>query len=223
MAYLKCSCCGTFVDEQYQSCPQCGKRLYDHTQKKKSGGAVIVWLVVFVFLAAVGFFGMRAYKAYQEQAYEEKLRNAVYEITMSAVEAEEAGNLLHAVWYNSIFEIEDPETDKYTRKSKGTGPFYTDFNNALLALSVDADYSATLEGIEESRSDLAQLMRELSDPPEKYRTDYEDLRKLYSAYYRLSAIVIDQNGSLQSFTDDFNAADTSLADCLYPLTIYLNG
>ncbi len=223
MAYLRCSYCGTFVDEQFQVCPQCGSRLTDDRPKKKRGGAAIVWIVILVFLAAVGFFGLRAYRAYQEQAYEEKLGTAVYEIAMSAIDTEEAGNLLHSVWYNCIFQVKDPETDKYTRRNGGTGSFYEDFNDAIDVLYADPDYSAKMEGIMDSQYDLAQLMRELSDPPEKYKRDYEDLRTLYTAYVEFANIVTNPQGNLQSFTDKFNAADEKVVNCFYPLSMYVNG
>lgn len=223
MAYLRCTYCGNFVDEQFKTCPQCGSRLYDHTRKKSSGGAAIVWIVILVFLAAVVFFGLRAYKAYQEQEYEVKLGNAVYEIVMSAAEIEEAGTRLHGVWYNWVNEVKDPETDRFTRRDNGTGAFYDDINDVIALLNEDPDYSAAMEGIIDSQYDVARLMHELTDPPEKYKADYEDLRQLYSAYIEFSNIVLNPQGNLQAYTDKFNAADEKVAACFYPLSVYLNG
>ena len=151
------------------------------------------------------------------------MRRTVYEIAMSAVDTEEAGNLLHSVWYNCIFEVKDPETDKYTRRNNGKGSFYEDFNDAISVLYADPDYSAKLEGIMDSQYDLAQLMRELSDPPEKYKRDYEDLRQFYTAYVEFTTLVTNPQGNLQSFTEKFTAADEKIINCFYPLSMYANG
>ena len=220
MAYLKCSYCGIFVDVHFRNCPQCGNRLYDDTRKKSHGGGIAA-VVLLVFLAVVGFFALQAYKMYQERAYEEKLRTAVYEIVMSAAESEEAGDLLHVVWYNYAYNISDPETDKYTRRDNGTGPFYEDINDVIDALFADPEYAADRNEIVDSQYDLANLMRELSDPPEKYKDDFSNLRILYSAYVEFSDIVLNPRGNYQMFTLKYNEAREKVLNSYYPLSMYM--
>ncbi len=74
----------------------------------------------------------------------------------------------------------------------------------------------------ENQMRVTQLMKELSDPPEKYREQYYDLKNLYGAYNELVLLVLNPTGTLNSFTDDFNEADKNCADyvvsCMYLAT-----
>ena len=55
-----------------------------------------------------------------------------------ASDAESSANLIKQVWYNSIYEKQDDETDKYT---KPDGYFVSDFNDALGNLYSDESFS----------------------------------------------------------------------------------
>ncbi len=215
MALLKCSNCGALVDDSNNYCPQCGAPLYDQTKKKqrKSVWGVILALLMVVLLIG-GFFVKREIDSYN---YAENMRNVYLEMMTSAADAENAGNLIHSVWYNSIFEIDDAETNKYTRQSGGEGPFFSDFNDALSLLMEDYSFQLNMASLSASQFHVAQLMKELNDPPKKYSEDYTSLKKLYGAYNELLTIVLNPSGSLQSFTENYNEADENLADYAFPL------
>ena len=50
-------------------------------------------------------------------------------------------------------------------------------------------------------------MKELNNPPPKYKEAYKNLIVFYNEYIDFSNIVINPEGSLQSFTEKFNEKD----------------
>ena len=145
------------------------------------------------------------------------MKNAYVEIVNGAAEAENAGNLIHSVWYNSIFEIDDAETNKYTRQTAGEGPFFSDFNDALAVLFEDDSFKADMASLNDNLINTTQLMKELNNPPKKYSDDFAALKSLYGAYNELLFIVLNPSGSLQSFTERYNEADEDCANKVFPL------
>ena len=217
MALIQCPNCGALIEESNKYCPRCGVPLNEPTKRKRSKKAI--WLILLAVLLIGGFFIKREFDSYR---YSENLQNAVIEVMNSAVDAEKAGGLIHSVWYNSIFQIDDAETDKYTKRAAGDGPFFDDFNDALGVLFSDQSFQADLAALSESQSNVAQLMRELNNPPQKYQEDYSALKELYSAYVELVTLVINPSGTLESFTERFNDADQNVVECYYPLSFYFS-
>ncbi len=216
MPFRECSNCGALVDDSNNYCPRCGAPLYAQEKRKSKK---YIWLIILAILLIGGFFLKREYDSYK---YSENIRDAYIEMANGAMNAEAAGNLIHSVWYNSIFQIDDAETNKYTRQAGGTGQFYSDFNEALNLLMEDGSFQLDMISLTESQIRVTQLMKELSDPPEKYREQYYDLKSLYGAYNELLFLVLNPTGTLNSFTDDFNEADKNCADyvvsCMYLAT-----
>ena len=217
MALIQCPNCGALIEESNKYCPRCGVPLNEPTKRKRSKKAI--WLILLAVLLIGGFFIKREFDSYR---YSENLQNAVIEVMNSAVDAEKAGGLIHSVRYNSIFQIDDAETDKYTKRAAGDGPFFDDFNDALGVLFSDQSFQADLAALSESQSNVAQLMRELNNPPQKYQEDYSALKELYSAYVELVTLVINPSGTLESFTERFNDADQNVVECYYPLSFYFS-
>lgn len=60
---------------------------------------------------------------------------------LGASEAEDAGNLIKSVWYNTIYEETDSKTDKYTHSESNGFRFNKDFNDSLSALFSDSDFT----------------------------------------------------------------------------------
>jgi len=54
-----------------------------------------------------------------------------------------------------------------------------------------------------------------------YRADYIILKDFYDAYLELTNLVLNPTGSLQTFTDDFNEADSKVANALKKISIYI--
>ena len=55
-------------------------------------------------------------------------------------------------------------------------------------------------------------MKELNNPPPKYKEAYKNLIVFYNEYIDFSNIVINPEGSLQSFTEKFNEKDGSFVN-----------
>ncbi len=134
--------------------------------------------------------------------------------------AEEAGKLIHDVWYNTIFEEFDSLTDEFTMDSDGY-KFYDDFNEALSNLFNDYSFSKKLDSIKENLVSVNSMMKELTNPPKKYQEAYIILKDFYDAYLELTNLVLNPTGSLQIFTDDFNEADSKVANALKKISIYI--
>lgn len=136
-----------------------------------------------------------------------------------ATDAEEAGELIHDVWYNTIFEQSDSKTDKYTINTNGY--FYDDFNDSLSNLYNDTDFSEKVSSIKNNKRDVINIMRELTNPPTEYKEAYESLKKCYDEYISLTNMIISPNGTLTSFTDEYNKLDSALAKDIESLSVYI--
>ncbi|MCJ7530041.1 MAG: hypothetical protein MUO64_03285 [Anaerolineales bacterium] len=113
--------------------------------------------------------------------------------------AESLMNLTAKVWNNTIHEERDIVTDKFTTRQDGN--FYTDFNLSLKVLFLDTNTINTVKIIEKSQASVERLMKDLQNPPEKYKQVYSLLLELYSSYQSITGLAINPQGSLQSFTD----------------------
>lgn len=137
----------------------------------------------------------------------------------SADEAESCGNLIKSVWYNAIYNKNDASTDKYTMKDEHF--FVSDFNDALHKLFSDLTFSSRVDKISEQQDTVNALMKKLKNPPEKYKEAYEKMSKLYDSYIKLTNMVTDPNGSLQTYSDTFNETDTEVLNNYKALGVYL--
>ena len=136
-----------------------------------------------------------------------------------AAKAENAGNLIKSVWYNAIFEERNSETDKYTMKN---GKFVDDFNDALSELFADENFSNSISEIVTNQSDVANLMKQLKEPPKKYEEAYSVLKVYYDNYLKMTKIVINPTGSLNTFSEDFNTYDNNTVDSYEKMKLYLD-
>ena len=122
----------------------------DQRKKKLVVGSIIG---VIVLIAAISLIisQMRQATAAQLSAdYSENISTVSAAILSSAIQTEEAGNLIHDVWYNCIFEENDPETNEYTRPN---GYYLDDFNDALANLFSDETFSQQLSSIKKRSGD----------------------------------------------------------------------
>ena len=191
-----CEECGAEIPQGADSCPNCGCPVpvdgeenteapqkveltsvkipkLDQRKKKIVVGSIIG---VIVLIAAISLIisQMRQATAAQLSAdYSENISTVSAAILSSAIQTEEAGNLIHDVWYNCIFEENDPETNEYTRPN---GYYLDDFNDALANLFSDETFSQQLSSIKNDQETVTDLMRKMSDPPEEFVDAYEALR-----------------------------------------------
>ena len=238
-APILCEECGAEIPDGVDACSNCGcpvatQEVAEAAPQKVEITAVnltkatrvskkyIVVAAVAVIAAILALFvgkSVKEKKAAEAAAnYASTLEAASYTMLLGAVDAEDAGNLIHSVWYNAIYEKRDSTTDKYTRPN---GWFVDDFNDALSKLFSDSSFKSTISAIESNQSSVAGLMKELKNPPEEYEDAYEAIKELYDAYTALTNLVTSPTGSLQSFTQDFNDAVTEVVNCYNTMELYI--
>lgn len=240
-----CPECGTEVEEGTNICPNCGypigtaeKPKEDEPQKvevtsvkikpsiSKKSIIIALILVVAIVMAAVGLNQQKKQNEIRKaeelsKQYKDNFELVTYSILSGAADAETCGNLIRKVWSNSIYEERDSSTDKYTRKDKGYGEFYDDFNIALGLLFADTEFNAKINGIETNQEEVATLMKSMKNPPPEWTDAYADLKSLHSSYLEFTNCVINPKGSLQTFSETFGSADTNLSNEYSKIKLYL--
>ena len=152
------------------------------------------------------------------EQYKLDISEAVYLMLNGSADAEECGNLIIKVWHHTIFEVSDEESDKFT---KVDGVFHSDFNDSLSALINDEEFSKKIGSLLDNQDEVKQKMRELNSPPDDCRDAFEELKKYYEAYMKFTDHVIDMDGSLNTFSDDFVKYDEELMTCYNNMDIYI--
>lgn len=151
------------------------------------------------------------------EKYVESFQDTALTMLQGAGDAEDCGNLIYKVWRNAIYEENDTETDIYTKKN---GMFVSDFNDALNSLFFTPSFEKKISGIKENQSTVKSMMKDMKNPPEEYEDAYDALSELYDAYLEFTNLVIDPNGSLRTYSDDFTDADNRAAKCFNTVEMY---
>ena len=173
-------------------------------------GVVAVILIIIIAVTVSG--------NHTKSSYSANLSSASSAMLSGAADAERAGNLIKKVWYNCIYEERDTETDPYTRNDWG---FYDDFNDALRKLFQDSTFCVTISNIESNQTMVADLMKELRNPPKEYEDAYAALKDYYDEYLAFTNLVVDPSGSLQTFSNNFNDADSNTLNAYNAMKLYL--
>lgn len=236
MALISCPECSKEISDKVQSCPHCGypmtidsKEENISPQKVEVTDVKIKGLddkgkrkVVTIVVAVVLFFALYGIiKSIQSSAFIQNIALASDSMLDGAIKAEEAGGLLHDVWYNSIYEERDSTTNKYTTYDGSGYGFYDDFNTALSNLYADEEFQSQITSIQINQMEVNDIMKKLTNVPEKHQIAYGVFMDLYDSYLSLTQIVVDSSGqSLTSFTDTFNSADTDFLKYYKQLGMY---
>lgn len=239
-----CPDCGAELEEGMESCPKCGCPIEnDATSEvipqqvevtgvkvsKKSKKLIVIGIIAVIAVAISAAVGVQVHKKNvaakaaaeaqkQSEEYGSNLSLAAYSMLSGASDAETCGNLIKQVWYNVIYKESDSKTDKYT---KPDGYYVSDFNDALQNLFSDSSFSSQLADINDNKDTVNSLMKKLKNPPEDYKDAYDSLSKLYDAYISLTNLATDPNGSLQTYSQNFNDADSETLNCYNALKMYL--
>ncbi len=243
-----CEECGSEIHDELEACPNCGcpvhcddKIVEDTPQKvevtavnlpkmKQNTKKYIIIAVVAIMSAIVAFLvgnnihqknleaKAEAEAAQYREKYAANLENVSTSMLLGAVEAEEAGNLIKSVWYNAIYKKYDSKTNKYTRPK---GYYVSDFNTALSNLFLDSDFRSKISSIETNQGTVAGLMKELKNPPEEYDEAYDAIKALYDAYTALTNLATNPTGSLTTFSQNFNEADSKFANCYDAIKLHI--
>ena len=167
------------------------------------------------------------YKAVIEEQKEAEKSASEYQLAYNklilamldaAALAESNGNLIIQVWNNAIWSKHDGDTDKYTMTD---GKFVSDFNDALNNLFSDESFSTDMERLSANQQQIKADMKEMVNPPEGYEEAYKALKDLYESYLSFSNIVLNCNGSLESFSNDFSEADEDILKKYYMAELYI--
>lgn len=238
-----CSECGAELEAGATVCPKCGcpveiptpevkervpqqvevTKVNIKPQINKKAIIIAVVAIVLIVCAVFGVKKVQEQKAREAAAdYGENLETLTYLMLSGAADAESAGNLIKSVWFNSIYEEKDSSTDKYTRKNNGSGSFYDDFNDALGNLFSDSSFQTKIGNIESNQESVAAMMKDMKNPPEEWEEAYEDLQEFYDVYLDLTNLATNPTGSLQTFSSNFNDADTDVSAAFSRMALYFD-
>ena len=215
MGLTTCPICGETISKKATVCPRCNSTV---KQKKNKHKDVIISIIVFA-LIVVSALGIGISKKAKELKYYSNMETVSFTMLDGATKAKDVGNLIKSVWYNAIFEERNSETDKYTMKN---GKFVDDFNDAFSELFADENFSNSISEIETNESEVANLMKQLKEPPKKYEEAYSVLKVYYDNYLKITKIVINPTGSLNTFSEDFNTYDNNTVDSYEKMKLYLD-
>lgn len=215
MGLTTCPKCEETISEKATVCLRCNSAV---KQKQKKHKGTIISIIVFA-LIVVSVLGIGILQKAKELKYYSNMETVSFTMLDGATKAEDAGNLIKSVWYNAIFEERNSETDKYTMKN---GKFVDDFNDALSELFADENFSNSISEIVTNQSDGANLMKQLKEPPKKYEEAYSVLKVYYDNYLKMTKIVINPTGSLNTFSEDFNTYDNNTVDSYEKMKLYLD-
>ncbi len=227
-----CPNCGKELQDDMQFCPGCGTSLQANARApmasepvyaeektaKKSHKGIIVIIIILVILAGTGYLysNVAKVKAYNQFA---ELYNTMAE---GARKAETANILIIDVWKNSIWETADDKTNKYTKADSGSGQFYDDFSVALGCLYEDESFIDDLTEIYSLQAKAETLIKNLAKHPRSFDAEYSDFKDCYNLFVRFTDMSLTAEGSLNSFTDDYNELDKMIANKLKELDIYFD-
>lgn len=233
-----CTECGKEIEAGCDICPVCGCPVDDkigsneNIQKvevtgikiskmspKKRNTIIISGFLIFVILISslVGSFVLNRNSKIK---YQENLSLATSTMLLGAASAEEAGGLIHDVWYNTIYEKKDTKTDKFTKNKYGS--FNDDFNTSLTMLMIDDDFIKDINSIKNNQELTNSIMKELVNPPEEFEEAYDKLQELYDSYLELTNLAVNPTGSLTSYTSNFNSADSAVSNAYKAMQRYIN-
>ena len=153
-----------------------------------------------------------------EKEYQDAYNTLVSSMLEDAATAENMGNLIVKVWHNAIWNTVDAETDKYTMKN---GKFVTDFNDALAALFTDEEFGKNCSDLAANQAQIMKQMRNMVNPPEGYENAFTALESMYNSYITFTNTVLNCNGSLESFSNDFGEADEDLMHKYHSAELYM--
>lgn len=236
MSLINCPNCGKRISDKAIKCPKCGKNLRKNYKKRKINSkkiVVIITSLIGILLIFSVIVGIIKYKEYQEKIAKEEIKKqkqieeeyylnlmlAISQILDGGAESEKAGNLIKKVWYNTIYEKNDIETNSYTKNQYGT--FNYDFNDSLENLYSDFEFQSTIRSIKENQESVKNIMKKLKTPPNEYEEAYDTLKDFYDSYVEFTNLILNPNGSYQTFSNAFIEKDSEMAKCYKTMEIYI--
>lgn len=194
------------------------QKTIEKAKAKKKKKLIVTSLILVVLIIAGTVFSSYYSKQKRLEEYKTLLSLATQTMYEGAVDAEKAAKLIHDVWYNTIWEKSDSTTDKYTKRSGYR--FNDDFNDSLSALFADSSFTDGIEFLKLRNNIVNNTMQQLVNPPDEYSEAYSAVKNLYDAYMDITNCVINPTGSLTSYTDSFNEADSDFLKAYNAMKMY---
>lgn len=232
-----CKECGSEIKNGENFCGKCGCPVSDkkeilHPQKvevtkvtlwnnlsrEKRIIGIISILAVIGIIAGIIVVNKDNEKQLNEQ-YKENLSTITYKMLDGAASAENCGNQIKSVWYNTIYKKDDYKTNKYT---KTYGVFNDDFNDSLSKLFSDSTFISLTDEVEENIKEVSNLMKKMKNPPEEWEEAYDELKDYYDDYLTLTNLCINPTGSLNTYSSNFNDADSDVLNGYNKMKTYLD-
>lgn len=242
-APLICEECNTEIPQGATTCPKCGCPVSERAteevaqkvevtavnlqMKKSTKKYVVIAAIAVIVIAIIGIIASNMHKKNLEKQaaelsaeYAANIELTSYTMLMGAIEAEDAANLINKVWRNTIYKERDSETDKYTHTREGKGVWFDDFNDALRSLFADSTFQGKITSIEENQDSVAELMKQLKNPPTEHEEAYEALKEYYDAYLELTNLATNPSGNLATYSSNFNEADSNVLKYYNAMSLY---
>lgn len=193
-----CEECRCEYDASITACPNCGRPNAAAKPKKKKKHKGLLITLISLALVVTTLLGLgAAWKigTEREEKYYKSVNEVYDELFLLWIGSGETIGVYYQVWYNAICKTQDDETDKYTMKD---GQFvdegYIDELMygcvALDNLKNDQAYKDNVDTISDIRSSVTKKMKELKNPPRKYRELYSRLNAFYEDVLDYSSLVI---------------------------------
>jgi len=224
MALINCSECGKEISDKSKTCIHCGNPLETHGNEGKSAQKVevtgldikgkglkktIISIVIILFVVVGSVYVYSLVQGQAEEAnltkdknnYIQLVEEARAEMFLGAYNSEMVSNLIGDIWYNTIYEVSDYSTDKYT---KVNGVFRDDFNSSMAEYFSTDSYIDSIDSIESSKASTNELMRDLQEPPQGLENLYNTVTDLHESYLKVCQNAINPRGNLTSYTASVN-------------------
>lgn len=186
------------------------KPVFGKKETKNPKMCVIIALLVGLVIS-VGVF---IFTNVQKSNYEKKLKEAHMLMLDGGSKAEKITDLTSKVWYNSIYEQSSPETDKYCAykftDSVYANIFYHGFDESISNMYKDEEIKVTIEEIKSNQEQVATTIKELQNPPLKYKECYNTLLDMYESYNILTDLAVSPKGNYNDYSDNKNTAINKL-------------
>jgi type II secretory pathway pseudopilin PulG len=150
MAMIKCPECKKKISNTAERCPNCGLEItedvkfatFKQKEKDKKRNKIILSIVIVIlFMVLVSAIWMVTRQINNGNETKQFYQNAeIYNSALGTLydEFHEYTSTYSKVWKNSIYQIEDDETDEYT--TDDDGEFFDDFNDALSSYVASDEY-----------------------------------------------------------------------------------
>lgn len=221
MSLIQCPECKKEISDKVRVCPFCGYPFESKTDAEQGAQKVEITSVniksknpakmrkiIFGVVAVVAFLAIGSFfYIYMQNNNQKSIFNNYVETLVLGMDtmldggsdAESLLNLTGRVWYNTIYEKSDSETDKFT---KNGSIFNEDFNTSLFNLSSDSSTLSTIFIIEKNQGIVESIMKDLQNPPKGLENCYETVTELYSLYKGFTDLAINPSGNYNSFTEN---------------------